>query len=122
MLFQDIRLLAHEVFEELSQHQCCSLILLFLSTQLLIDFKAVVLHFFIVSLRISQLLLYLFQLHFKEVNELLALKIVRVLLKAFLHSLTTLLLLHHTIFLPFESFNLTFKTCNVLLRLVGTLR
>lgn len=99
MLLKNIWLLAHEVLQELSQHQGCALVLFLLATQLFIDFKAVILHVFIVSLRVSQFLLNLFKFHLEEVDQLLAFEIVGVLFEALLHSLTSLLLLNHAVLL-----------------------
>ena len=53
LLLQNIRLLTHQIFQELSKHQCCSLVLFFLTAELVLDLKTVVLHIFVLSLRVS---------------------------------------------------------------------
>jgi len=73
LLFENVGLLAHQIFQELSQHQSSTLIFFFLAAELVIDFQAVVLHLFVARLRLSQFFLDFFEFHLQKVDQLLAL-------------------------------------------------
>ena len=68
LLLQNVRLLAHEVLQELGQHERSPLVLLFLASQLVLYLKAVVLHVFVAALRLGELLLDALKFRFKEVD------------------------------------------------------
>lgn len=128
MLFENVWLLAEEVFEELCEHEGGPLVLLLLPRELVLDLNAVVLHLLVAALRRGQFLFNALQFGLQKVDQVLAFKIIRVL-TAYrpLHLCLAVVLphglpiLYHCVFLSLESFDFSFEPSDLFLTFVGSL-